>query len=143
MAISTPVIVRKPSMTVSYPADDGQGTPTKVDISCAVRSLEFTEDEEIIDIPTFCAPEATATSKQSTSATVAVYWTDDLVEALAPHLNKEGTFTVVYNENDTKATEFKGTIAKVPFGTIEPGKPIEADLTISVTSAPTRVAVTP
>jgi hypothetical protein len=142
VAIANPVIVRKPSMKVSYPPVGGTGQATEVDISCAVRSLEFTEDEEIIDVPTFCSPEATASGKQSTSATVAVYWTDELVDALTPHLNEEGTFTVVYNESDTKATEFKGTIAKVPFGTIEPGKPIEADLTISVTEAPHRVAVT-
>jgi hypothetical protein len=143
VAISTPVIVRKPSMTVAYPPEGGTGQPVEVDISCAVRSLEFTEDEEIIDIPTFCSPEATSTGKSSTSATVAVYWTDELVDALTPHLNEEGTFTVVYNEADTKATEFKGTIAKIPFGTIEPGKPIEADLTITVSEAPHRVTVTP
>jgi hypothetical protein len=142
MAIGTPVIVRKPTMTVEYPGD-GQGAATTIDISCAVRSLEFTEDEEIIDIPTFCSPEATASGKSSTSAVVAVYWTDELVTELNPHLNEEGTFTVLYNDADTKATEFKGKIAKIPFGTIEPGQPIEADLTIAVTSAPTRVTVTP
>lgn len=141
MAIGTPVIVRKPTMTVEYPPVGGTGQATTIDIACAVRSLEFTEDEEIIDIPTFCSPEATATGKSSTSATVSVYWTDELLEDLTPHLNEEGTFKVKYNESDTKQTEFKGKIAKVPFGTIEPGQPIEADLTIAVTVAPTRTAV--
>jgi hypothetical protein len=137
--IGSPVIVRKPSMTVEYAGD----TPTTIDISCAVRSLAFTENTDSQAIPTFCSPAATAAGATTREATVAVYWTDELVEALTPHLNDEGTFTVIYNTGDTKATEFKGTIATIPFGTISPDQPIEADLTISLTSDIARVTVTP
>lgn len=141
--IGSPVIVRKPTMTVTFPAPGGTGQAATVDLACAVRSLEFTEDEQIIELPTFCSPEQTAVGKTSTSATIAVYWTDELVEALASHLNEEGTFEVMYNENDTKVTTFQGKIARIPFGTITPGEAIEADLTVSVTVAPTRVTPTP
>jgi hypothetical protein len=136
--IGTPVIVRKPSMTVEYPGD----TPTTIDISCAVRSLVFTENEDTQAIPTFCNPSQTAVGATTVEASVSVYWTDELVDALTPHLGDEGTFTVVYNTGDTKATEFKGTIARIPFGTITPDQPIEADLTIAVSEAPHRVTVT-
>jgi hypothetical protein len=140
MAIGAPVIVRKPGMTVEY---DNNGTPTVVDIGCAVRSLTFDRNEEIIDLPTFCSPEQTAVGKSSTSATVAVYWSDDLVEALTPHLGQVGEFHVKYNDADTKETVFSGKIESIPFGTITPGEAIEADLTIAVTVPPTRVDVTP
>jgi hypothetical protein len=140
--IGTPVIVRKPSMTVSY-TPDGGGAAVVIDISCAVRSLVFTESEDTQAIPTFCSPSATAVGATTVEASVSVYWTDELVDALKDHLGDEGTFTVVYNTGDTKATEFKGTIARIPFGTITPDQPIEADLTIAVSTPPARVAVTP
>jgi hypothetical protein len=141
MPIGSPVIVRKPGMTVEY---TGAGdTPVTVDIGCAVRSLSFDENEEIIELPTFCSPEQTAVGKKSTSATIAVYWTDELVEALTDHLGDEGTFHVIYNTGDTKETVFKGKIDSIPFGTITPGEAIEADLTVSITEAPTRQTVTP
>jgi hypothetical protein len=129
-------------MTVAY-TPDGGGAAVEIDLSCAVRTLSFTESEDTQAIPTFCSPSASAAGATTVEASVSVYWTDELVTELTPHLGEEGTFTVVYNEGDTKATEFKGSIARIPFGTIAPDQPIEADLVIAVTTPPARVAVTP
>lgn len=135
MAIGSPIIPRKPSLTVKY------GTAAAIDLSAGIRSLDITEEEEMTDIPTFDAPDAQVAGRVTTTVTIPFYWTDDFLEALQPQLGEEGEFTVKYNPTDTKQTVFKGTIARVPFGTIEPNAPIEAELSVAVTVAPTRVAV--
>jgi hypothetical protein len=142
VAIGNPVIVRKPSITVEYPADGGAGEATTIDLGCAVRTLSFDENSSSNPVPTFCNPAGTVQGATTREATVSVYWTDELVTELTPHLNDEGTFRVVYNTGDTKQTEFKGTIASIPFGTITPDQPIEADLVISINGDITRTTVT-
>jgi hypothetical protein len=135
MAIGTPIIVRKPSLTVTY------GATAAIDLSAGIRSVDISEEEEITDLPTFENPDQTVSGKVTTTITIPFYWTDEFAAALEPHLGEDGEWSLVYNTGDTSETVWTGSVARVPFGMIEPNAPIEAELNISVTVAPVRQTI--
>lgn len=103
-----------------------------VDISDHVKTVDPTTEVETVDVRTFANPKAQDFGAQTDGITLGMLWSGDLYDALAPYVGVEGSFECKPKGAVNKAIRATAKFGRLPFGPIEHGQPIEADLELIV-----------
>lgn len=119
------VIARNPSCKLTF------GTVV-LDISDYVVAVEPSSEAEQIDMGTFANPKASETGRVTDAVTIAVLWAPGLYDMLAPYVNVQGTVEARYAASDPKAIRAAVKYGTLPWGRVEVGQRIEADLVLVV-----------
>jgi len=106
-----------------------------VDISDHVKTVEPSTEVEVVDKRTFAAPKAQDFGNETEMITLGLLWSGDLYDALVPYKNIEGSFECKPKGAVNKGIRATVKFGRIPFGPIEHGQPIEADLELIVTDA--------
>lgn len=106
-----------------------------VDISDHVKTVEPSTEVEMVDVRTFAKPKLQDFGNETETITLGLLWSGDLYDALLPYKNVEGSFECKPKGAVNKAIRATVKYGRIPFGPIESGQPIEADLELIVTDA--------
>ncbi len=122
-----PIICKDPTAKITF-------SGVVVDISDHVKTVDPSTEVEIVDKRTFAAPKAQGFGAQTDSITLGLLWSTDLYDTLLPYVNVEGSFECKPRGAVNKAIRATVMFGRIPFGPIEHGQPIEADLELIVTT---------
>lgn len=106
-----------------------------VDISDHVKTVEPSTEVEVVDVRTFASPKKQDFGAETEMITLGLLWSGDLYDALSPYKNVEGSFECKPKGAVNKAIRATVKFGRIPFGSIEHGQPVEADLELIVTDA--------
>lgn len=120
-----PIVCKDPTATFTF-------SGVVVDISDHVKTVEPSTEVEVVDVRTFAAPKAQDFGAETDTITLGLLWSGDLYDALLPYKNVEGAFVCKPKGAVNKAIRATAKFGRIPFGPIEHGQPIEADLELIV-----------
>ena len=123
-----PIVCKDPTATFTF-------SDVVVDISDHVKTVEPSTEVEVVDVRTFAAPKAQDFGAETEMITLGLLWSGDLYDALLPYKNVEGAFACNPKGAVNKAIRATVKFGRLPFGPVEHGQPIEADLELIVTDA--------
>lgn len=123
-----PIVCKDPVATFTF-------SGTVVDISAHVKTVEPSTEVEIVDVRTFANPKLQDFGAQTESISLGLLWSGDLYDALLPYIGVEGAFACKPKGAVNKAIRATAKFGRMPFGPIEHGQAIEADLELIVTDA--------
>lgn len=123
-----PITCKDPTATFTFGS-------TVVDISDHVKTVDPSTEVEVIDKRTFAAPKAQDFGNETEMITLGLLWSGDLYDALLPYKNVEGSFACKPVGTVNKAIRATVKFGRIPFGPIEHGQAVEAELELIVTDA--------